>query len=269
MGTFKKIIKDLLPPVVVKLYKNRVFQYGLFGNYLSWDEAKKHATGYDSEIILEKVKNSLLKVKTGAAVHERDSVLFQKTEYSWPLLAGLLKASANGGELRVLDFGGSLGTTYFQNRIFLRDLKKVQWSIVEQKNFVAVGKRFFEDQQLKFYDNLDICVRETNPNVIILSSSIQYIEEPYKLLERLLNFGAEYLIVDRTPLISEKSRIVIQKVNPIIYNASYPSWLLNESELVSFLQQRYSLLVDFDAIDGVWFCGNVTVRHRGYIFKKI
>ena len=70
--------------------------------------------------ILDKVLAATLKVKQGQAVFERDSVLFDEIEYSWPLLAGLMWAAAsNGGKLNVLDFGGALGSSYYQNRKFL------------------------------------------------------------------------------------------------------------------------------------------------------
>ena len=60
------------------------------GDYASWEEAMQHCTGYDDPAILEKVKESLLKVKRGEAVCERDSVLLDKIEYSMPLLVSLL-----------------------------------------------------------------------------------------------------------------------------------------------------------------------------------
>ena len=59
------------------------------------------------------------KVKNGEAVYERDSVLFDEIQYSWGLLAGLEKAALeHDGKLCVLDFGGSLGSTYYQNKQF-------------------------------------------------------------------------------------------------------------------------------------------------------
>ncbi|MDV3001980.1 MAG: hypothetical protein N5P05_003586 [Chroococcopsis gigantea SAG 12.99] len=79
----------------------------------------KDAEGYDKDIILETVKNSLLQVKEGQAIYERDSVLFDKIEYSFPVLTMLLKvALENDSKLSVLDFGGSLGSHYFQYRNF-------------------------------------------------------------------------------------------------------------------------------------------------------
>ena len=80
-------------------------------------------------------------VVDGRAAYERDSVLFEEVEYVWPLLASLMWVGARHlGSLNVLDFGGSLGSTYFQNRIFLATLPSVRWNIVEQPRHVEVGR---------------------------------------------------------------------------------------------------------------------------------
>ena len=56
------------------------------------------------------------KVKNGETVYERDSVIFDQIEYSWPVLTGLMCAAAqNSGCLKVLDFGCSLGSSNLEN----------------------------------------------------------------------------------------------------------------------------------------------------------
>lgn len=71
------------------------------------------------------------------ASYERDSVLFYKKEYSYHLISFLLKAYIEDGELNVLDFGGALESSFFQNRDMLIDnIKNLNWYTVEQDNFV-------------------------------------------------------------------------------------------------------------------------------------
>jgi putative methyltransferase (TIGR04325 family) len=65
-------------------------KYGWKGSYSNWQTAIQHSKGYNASNILQKIKGATLKVKTGEAVYERDSVLFEKIEYSWPLLASLM-----------------------------------------------------------------------------------------------------------------------------------------------------------------------------------
>ena len=86
-------MKRLLPPILLEFYsriQNR--KYGWKGDYKTWKEAKDVSTGYETNEIILKVKQSLLKVKNGEAVYERDSLIFDEIHYSWPLLAGLMFA---------------------------------------------------------------------------------------------------------------------------------------------------------------------------------
>lgn len=216
-------------------------KYGWFGNYASWNLAKQDTTGYDSDEIITKVKNALLKVKSGEAVYERDSVLFDEIHYSWGALAGLLYAGVeNKGKLNVLDFGGSLGSGYFQNRKALSHLDSLQWNIIEQAHFVATGKENFQNNQLKFFEDYDTYLAtNSTPDVLLLSSVIQYIEHPFQLLDMLLSKGIETVIIDITTFVdTELDIITVQKVPPHIYTASYPCWFFNKEKFIRYCNDK-------------------------------
>lgn len=264
----KEIMMDFVPPMFSKIYLNRTAPYGFFGNYSSWEEAKRASTGYDSGLILNKVKDSLLKIKTHEAVYERDSVLFDRIEYSWPLLAGLMWIAANEeGKLNLIDFGGSLGSSYFQNRFFLQTLKEVKWNIVEQKHFVECGKNHFEDDELKFYESIEESLKKQKqtPNAMILSGVIQYIEKPYELINYIINQKFKYLIIDRTSFNNHNNdKLVVQKINPVIFDASYPCWFLNKDRFVQIFNNKYILMSDFKSFED---SANTNIPHfYGFIF---
>ena len=249
----KQFIKSLIPPILLNIlqkYKNK--KYGWKGNYSTWQQAKRDSTGYDTDKILQAVKNSLLSVKNGEAVYERDSVLFDEIQYSWPLLSGVLLTSVKSGAVKVLDFGGSLGSTYYQNKKFLDQIDDVSWSIVEQANFVDAGKVSFEDERLKFFYSVDECVKQESPNVLLLSGVLQYIEEPYALLDEIVTHNFEYILIDRTPFnMKPEDAIKLQVVPPDIYKASYPCWFLNKTFFIDyFSQNKYEIIESFDGADG-------------------
>lgn len=251
--------------------KRKKPKYGFLGDYASWDEAKAESFGYDSDKIIEKVKDSLLKVKNGEAVYERDSVLLDKKQYSWPLLAALFCiASANNNKLSLIDFGGSLGSTYFQNRELLSSLNELKWFIVEQENFVEAGKKYFEDEHLKFFFTIDSCLTEEKPNAILLSSVMQYIEKPFELLEFILSKNFEYIVFDRTAFVdSEKDIITVQKVPPDIYEASYPARFFNEEHFLSYFSANYELIGDFDSYcDPSAELKENKIYWKGFFFKR-
>jgi putative methyltransferase (TIGR04325 family) len=267
-----KKIKAWLPPAIIDIYRKYCDRYGFFAGYENWAEAAAPASGYDSAVILEKVKNALLKVKNGEALYERDSVLFDKTEYSWPLLTCLLYVAAeNDGRLNLLDFGGSLGSTYYQNLNFLKNLSALSWNIVEQDNFAECGKKYFADSQLHFYKNIATCLDENKSQVALLSGSLQYLETPFVLLKEIMDEKIGYIIIDRLPINFVGDIITLQKVNPIIYDASYPAWILSESSLLKFFRdQHYSLIADFDALGGKFNIKNYPLHgfYKGYFFVR-
>jgi putative methyltransferase (TIGR04325 family) len=275
----RQLLKLFAPPVLVqgyhairdgKAHTGQVDRLYLSGDYDSWAEALADSTGYDAEIILERTRAALLKVKNHEAVYERDSVLFEDVQYSWPLLAGLMWVAArSGGRLNVLDFGGSLGTTYFQNRSFLSGLRQVRWNIVEQARHVETGKQWFENDQLRFYARIEECLAETEPQVIVLSSVLQYLSDPYDKLNELLNSGCDHIIIDRTPFWDGPTdRLCLQHVPAEIYPASYPSWVFSRRRFASHLTRRWNIICEFrdpDKLPGpvhVVYCGLIATRRE-------
>ena len=261
----KQTLIRLLPARLFLFLKG----YGWYGNFACWEDAKKKtADGYEAKNILQKVKESLLKVKNGEAVYERDSVLFDKIEYSWELLAALLWVAAqNKGVLNVIDFGGSLGSTYYQNKAFLDNIPQVSWNIVEQPDFVREGKLSFENDVLKFYFSIKECIENTSKkiDIILLSSVLQYLEHPYELLSEVVNLKIPYILIDRTGFsINNKDRITVQKVPSSIYKGNYPCWFFGEEKFFHFFESNgYDLIVDFNALDKV----NIASKYKGFLYK--
>jgi putative methyltransferase (TIGR04325 family) len=259
----KKILKDFIPPIALRLLSG--MQYGWHGDYPDWTSAMNRVTGYDSLSVLNKVKASVGAVRDGKAVYERDSVLFDKIQYSFPLLSALMWISVlKGGKLNVLDFGGSLGSTYYQNKFFLDTLNEVNWCVVEQPEFVSAGRLEFSDSRLHFYYSVSECLNTHSIDVVVLSSVLQYLESPSDFLAEIKTLDFRYLIIDRTPFIRGKDRITVQNVNPKIYKASYPCWFFNEDKFLSVLSPEFGLILEFDALDK----SNIKSEFKGFLFKK-
>jgi len=270
MNTLTSLARDWLPPTVVRCV--RYFRGGrgiLFeGDYATWGEASTQCTGYDAEGILAKVLDATRKVKCGEAAFERDSVLFDHIEYAWPVLSGLMWVAArNGGRLNVLDFGGSLGSSYFQNRNFLQTLPEVRWNVVEQVNYVEAGRAYIQNEQLKFFRTIEECLQTNQPNVILLSGVLQYLPDPYSLLKELLAIQASAVILDRTCYLNQGKRelIKIQHVPATVYAASYPCRFFLEEKLSNFISgSGYRKLEAFESIDQL----DAIASWKGHIFYR-
>ena len=224
------------------------------GDYASWDEAKSASDGYESAVILDRTTAALLKVKRGDAVYERDSVVLDQPEYPFPVIAALLRAAVvQGGRLSVLDFGGSLGSTYFQCRRFLIKAASVEWLVVEQAGHVARGRQLFEDNGLRFFESAGECVQKHRPNVLLLSGVLQCLPDPHAMLRSLLALQLPHLVIDRTAFLrGDRERLTVQAVPEWIYPASYPSWFLSESRLTQAITDAgYQLVADFKGTDNL------------------
>ena len=268
----KGMAKIWLPPALVNHLKP-LLKYGIYysGHYPDWKTAEVHATGYDSNLILERVKQARLKVIAGEAKYERDSVLFEEVQHSYPLLVGLLHAAIGTcNRLSVLDFGGSLGSSYFQCRDFLSVLPSFQWGIVEQAHFVECGRDQFENEHLKFYYTIAECIQQAKPNVALFSSALQYLPEPYAVLEELITSDIPYIIIDHTPCSkNEEDRITIQHVPASIYAASYPCRIFGDQSLLKAFHDRYEVLGSFDSSYGSAISSGLEFAFYGMILRKI
>lgn len=255
-----------IPPVFIKL-KKTFSKYGWKGNYKNWAEAKAKTSGYDGAVILEKCKNAQKLVIRGDVAFERDSVTFSKMEYNWQLVSLLLYCtSKQNGKLNVLDFGGSLGSTYYQYKHLFSGLNECLWSIVEQSNFVNCGKEDFQNEILKFYNNTKECIDDRNPDILLISNCLQYIENAEELLTELLSFNFQYIILDLIALSKlNKDIITVQKVNPIIYNASYPCQFFDEKKIINIFEHKYKIVFDYN-YDNITY--NDNLFYKGFLFEK-
>ena len=270
MTALKTIALDWLPPAFVRwLRQKRGGGIRFEGDYQNWADAASRCTGYDAEGILAKVLDATLKVKRGEAAFERDSVLFNEVEYAWPVLAGLMWAAArNGGRLNVLDFGGALGSSYFQNRKFLQTLPDVRWNVVEQAHYVKAGEVNLQEEQLRFYKTIENCLISNQPNVVLLSSVLQYLPEPAQWIQKIKMLGADVIIVDRTIInFTEVDRLYIQHVPATIYPANYPCHTLSERRLINALDEDYVLEASFPSLPFPALL-SIASEFKGYIFTK-
>lgn len=240
-----KFLKPFLPPVLVQLATSvtRRASVRFSGEYDSWEAADNGSGGYDSAEIADRVLNATRRVVCGESAYERDSVLFDRVEYSWPVLASLLQVAAECRSLHVIDFGGSLGSSWRQNRSFLKRLQMpLSWRVVEQEHFVALGQAEFSDRVLSFHGNVaDAAIGGVD--VVLFSSSLCYVRDPWSVMQEVMATSARFLVVDRLPTIpGDQDRIRIQHVSEPIYRANYPIRLFGRHRVMSGLLAGWGVI---------------------------
>lgn len=265
-------LRAFCPPLLLDLVRSTSGAAIRFsGTYATWNEASAHSTGYAADSILNQAIVATRKVIAGEAKFVRDGVTFSESLYPFPLIAALLRAAVeNHGELTVLDFGGALGCSYYQCRDFLHGLKQLRWCVVEQAHIADAGNQHFKSDKLLFFKEISEASNAHPPNVVLFSSSLQYLPEPYAVLSQAMESDAAYIIIDRNPFIDgDASVISLQKTPRQIVESSYPIWLFNETELREAFSGKYSEVASFNALDGIVGRGRLKATFKGIVFKKI
>jgi putative methyltransferase (TIGR04325 family) len=273
----KAVIKDWCPPILLKHWRLPVppnFKSKQPGSknfsetYSTWEEAARHSTGYEAQNILDRTLEATLKAKNGEAVFERDSALLDHPEYPFFLISCLLHiALQKGRKLNVLDFGGALGSSYFQIRKFLTGIQELHWSVVEQKKHVEYGKRYIEDNVLHFYYTIEECITHQEPDVVILSGVFSVLERPYEIIQKVVESDIEYVIVDRQPLSNwDHEEIAVVTVPPSIYNASFPYWFLSEKKFRDAWAEAY--IMEAEDQDVALVSGENVMPRRRFFYSR-
>jgi putative methyltransferase (TIGR04325 family) len=229
------------------------------------------ADGWDSPSITNKTLDSALRVRDGLAAFEQDGVVRPRILYSTTVLTFIsLVLSLRPGHLDVIEFGGGLGTGYFQNRKILSNLTGVQisWNIVERPDLASLGSQYFEKPDLRFFSDIETAVAALNaaPEFFLFSGSLQCIAEPLSLLEQIIKLGVRVVAFDRLLVAPTREHAVfIQHPDPkIYYAATYPAWCFSKDLFISdLIAKGFTLIEHFTDSPQAYFdhCGMIFIRH--------
>lgn len=258
MFPLKKTVKKYLPSFIIKIYHQYFTTRFIYG-YKSFEHAQKDCgDGYNSKLIANKVFKAAQLVPNKKN-YERDGVNFDEIQYSWPLLSSILLA-VNNNKLNVLDFGGSFGTTFYQNRKFLRFIKKIKWDIIEQRKIVEIDKN---KNFINFYNNLNDI--KTKPDIALFCCSLCYLENPYTILKKIISVKPNFIAIDRTPFTNgDEDLFAVQIVNKKIYDAKLPINIFSLKKMLNFFKKKYILIEQWTSEDQPELKNN----YKGLLYKK-
>ena len=236
----------------------------------SWQDAVARSEGWNSSAITEKTLSMASKVRDGIIEFEQDTLAREKIIYSDTILAFLvLTLARQKNRLDVVDFGGSLGTNFFQNRKILRNLGGIpfSWNIVERPVLADLGCRNFSTAELRFFTDIEQAAQSrADPiDAFLFSGSFQYLPDPPAFLDRLIAMGANILAFDRlltSPALHHQP--YIQRPDPeVYYRASYPVWCFSLTAFIENLTRK-----GFHLVEHFTPHPNATLNHCGMIFIR-
>lgn len=211
-----------------------------------FESAAAVCQGYSDDVINQKSFEAARAVIKGEAAFERDGVLFTDPEPRTPVVEALRRLASADGVLRVLDIGGGLGSSYWQNARAL-DAEQLNWSVVERSDLVTLAEQL-PPHPVTYLNDLDAAL-ESDWDAVLLSSVLQYLPEPHSVLRKVKHSSCRLVIVDRTPVHDGTEDLVcVQHAPAHIYEASYPAWIFGRSTLESLLPS-FSIVDRFPGIE--------------------
>lgn len=232
----------------------------LSGIYASYADAMARCGGYSDPTILQKWLAAAREVHARRAVWERDAVILPQVEFSWPILAELLRLQAENGSLTVLDFGGGLGSSYLQFKEFSSKPASLKWLIIEQEHIAEAGQREFATTELQFVSAIPSALT-CRSTVALLSSVLQYLPDADTVTGAIKRLAPESIVIDRTP-IGPEGFYTVQRVPASIYAASYPLRVFSRIEFDSLFCD-WKLVADFPS-----YCDRPKALFRGRIYRR-
>lgn len=221
------------------LYKiKRIFspKLGYSGNYNSWKEIKDRTLWSDPRVF-EQFKNTIKLVKSGDALFERDGIPMREDRASkidFPFLTSLLYITSKENKLSVLDFGGGSGSMFWHYSKFITAPK--EWTVYDQKHIVDYCKGQFSE--VNFVEDFIVA------DVLLISGTLQYLEDPYIFLNEINWKGYKYILIARTT-VSNTDRLTKQTVNPKFYPTRFPNWFLSKTKVPETLS-NYKIILKWD-----------------------
>jgi len=141
--------------------------------------------------------------------------------------------------LNILDFGGGFGTLYFQFKKFNQNFN---WYIVEQKKVCNLAKSLINNEKKLSYHTDFKFLKKKKIDIVILSSSIQYVKDYKSVLVKIKKLKPSYIVFLKTPLNRWLFNFLfVQKIPQNMYEGSYPSWIFSIKTINKILLPSYKL----------------------------
>jgi putative methyltransferase (TIGR04325 family) len=266
-STFKFVAQNVLPSGITNVIRDSFFRNRWTGDYLHWEDAEKASRSYSEEAILRRMILSARRVRDGEYAFEQDGKLFKSPAANPHILAGIFRARASLKNFSVIDFGGAFGSAYWRHRQYIHDIGTLRWAVVEQANFVEVGKREFNNEELSFHSSIRDAIAGRPPDYALVSAVLGYLKEPFGILDQLCAAGVPYIHIDRTTFsLDGRTRITVQRVPRNLGGFSYPCRMFDERDILRKLAPLYTPIWEYTTEElqgGQFKMGGVLLKRVG------
>ena len=200
-SSIKSLIKDLLPPIVLKSLKKSMTQSKCYNSY---DEAMNDTDGYENEALVKVIVAKGKRFAESVARNKKLDLMSLRTFVG-------LSSTLNGKKFTVIDFGGAAGTHFFIAKSILSKNILIDWRIVKTTAMVNEAKKQgLETAELKFFDSTESATSNVEIDLIFASGSVHCTPNHYDFLKSLASIKAKTLMITRTP-ITDSPTVILQR----------------------------------------------------------
>ena len=189
MKNIKRVLKEFIPPILLKIGKKR----NPIKSCFSYDEAERLSKkGYQNSELVELIITKTLNYA---------SEIEKNVDCNISELSHLIGISAvSKPTVNVIDFGGAAGCHYFSARKALPKNVTLNWCVVETDLMVHECNKNINIPNLNFFKTIaDAKFHLGNVDLVISNSALQYTPQPIDTLKILLGTETENIFIVRTP----------------------------------------------------------------------
>lgn len=202
------------------------------GVYPSFRETPSSGPGFNED---KWIRGSLEKIRAVRRESARKMTVSPVTQYRESLLPFLAAVVFHeSGGVRILDFGGGIGFSYYQVLHGLPNAENLEFHVVEIEALCKAGKQYFRNEPRIFFHSFLPQEAETTFDIVHMGSSLHYCEEWEDTLSRLCRYRPRYFLLTDLPAGDIPTFATVQNY----YTSKIPVWFFNIDEVIDIMKRR-------------------------------
>jgi putative methyltransferase (TIGR04325 family) len=186
-------LKDLILPLIFGA--SRPNPQSPFPEYRSFASALQDSDTYEDSGVIEVVSLKTEAYRRSLTTGTLNVVSNRQTVQNMFVISYL---EALYRPIRVLELGGACGASYFEMDHLLPG-RIGAWAVVETSLMTAAGRTSFQNDKIKFFDDLNEAALELGDfDLLIAQGVLQYCSNPLQTLSTLLTLKYRYIYLTRT-----------------------------------------------------------------------
>jgi putative methyltransferase (TIGR04325 family) len=279
--TFKHVVRQLLPPILVPLARHVILKLKRDPpewQYISdsWPEHDPRQDGWRHPSVSAAQRRrwtafveAVRSTRPLGIEHEAERITSENISGQSAFLSFLYvlaRAAGDRGSMSVLDWGGGLGYYAVIARTAL-PLIRLDYTVKELPEICSAGQLLLPD--VKFVS--DVSCLSRNYDLVFASNALQYAADWRATLQQLATCASDWVFLARLPLVdTANSFVVVQRPHWAGYETEYISWVFNRHVLLAEAQ-AFGLILEREFLGRKASSAIVGApeqyRERGFLFR--